>query len=524
MAKDIAKKIYEVTAQLPDSEKYGLQSQMRRAAVSVASNIAEGAARKSYRDQAHFTQLAYSSLMELFNQFLLAKELGFLSNASEVEFRRKVEELANKLNSLRNSQLNRVSEPETPYGNPSNPQILNSSNPQILESSNPQILESSNPQILESSNPQILQMVDLQSQYQRLKPDIDEAIQRVLDSSRYIKGPEVAAFEEELAAWTNAKHVIACANGTDALQIALMALGLKPGDEVIVPSFTYVATAEVIGLLGLTPIMVDVDPGTFNLTEEFIEKAITPKTKAVVPVHLFGQSADMEPILAIAKKHGLFVVEDNAQAIGAEYTFSDGSIKKTGTMGHVGITSFFPSKNLGCYGDGGAIFTNDDELAARLRMIANHGQKKRYYHDAIGVNSRLDTIQAAILLVKLKYLNDYSAARQKAAAYYDTAFKDINWLQIPVRQPNSTHVFHQYTLKVKNGRRDDLTQHLKSEGIPFGVYYPVPLYKQKAFAPFYKGNELTVTEQLCREVISLPIHTEMNEELLQMIATAVSQF
>ncbi|MAT55357.1 MAG: transcriptional regulator [Saprospirales bacterium] len=509
LAKDIAKYVYKLTEALPDSEKYGLQSQMRRAAVSIASNIAEGTSRKSYRDQAHFTQLAYSSLMELFNQFLLAKELGFLSNASEEEFRRKVEELANKLNSLRNSQLNRVSEPETPYGNPSNPLPTDVG------------IESSNPQILDSSS---VQMVDLASQYQRLKPEIDEAIQRVLESSRYIKGPEVEAFEEELANYLGVNHVIGCANGTDALQIALMALGLKPGDEVIVPSFTYVATAEVIGLLGLTPIMVDVDPGTFNLTAEFVEKAITPKTKAVVPVHLFGQSADMEPILAIAKKHGLFVVEDNAQAIGAEYTFSDGSIKKTGTMGHVGTTSFFPSKNLGCYGDGGAIFTNDEELADRLRMIANHGQKKRYYHDTIGVNSRLDTIQAAILLVKLKYLNDYNAARQKAAAYYDTAFKDINWLQIPVRQPNSTHVFHQYTLKVKNGRRDDLAEHLKSEGIPFGVYYPVPLYKQKAFAPYYKGNELTVTEQLCREVISLPIHTEMNEELLQMITAAVSQF
>lgn len=367
-------------------------------------------------------------------------------------------------------------------------------------------------------------MVDLKNQYLRVKDEIDTAVLNCVASTKYINGPQVRDFQVALETYLGVDQVIPCANGTDALQIALMALGLKPGDEVIVPSFTYVATAEVIGLLGLTPIMVDVDPGTFNLTAEFVEKAITPKTKAVVPVHLFGQSADMEPILAVAKKHGLFVVEDNAQAIGAEYTFSDGNIKKTGTMGHVGTSSFFPSKNLGCYGDGGAIFTNDSELAARLRMIANHGQKKRYYHDAIGVNSRLDTIQAAILLVKLKYLNDYSAARQKAAAYYDTAFKDINWLQIPVRQPNSTHVFHQYTLKVKNGRRDDLTEHLKSEGIPFGVYYPVPLYKQKAFAPFYKGNELTVTEQLCREVISLPIHTEMDEELLQMIAAAVSQF
>lgn len=369
-----------------------------------------------------------------------------------------------------------------------------------------------------------IQMVDLKNQYLRVKDEIDTAVLNCVASTKYINGPQVRDFQVALETYLGVDQVIPCANGTDALQIALMALGLKPGDEVIVPSFTYVATAEVIGLLGLTPIMVDVDPGTFNLTAEFVEKAITPKTKAVVPVHLFGQSADMEPILAVAKKHGLFVVEDNAQAIGAEYTFSDGNIKKTGTMGHVGTSSFFPSKNLGCYGDGGAIFTNDSELAARLRMIANHGQKKRYYHDAIGVNSRLDTIQAAILLVKLKYLNDYSAARQKAAAYYDTAFKDINWLQIPVRQPNSTHVFHQYTLKVKNGRRDDLTEHLKSEGIPFGVYYPVPLYKQKAFAPFYKGNELTVTEQLCREVISLPIHTEMDEELLQMIAAAVSQF
>ncbi len=366
-------------------------------------------------------------------------------------------------------------------------------------------------------------MVDLAGQYLRIKEEIDAAVLDCIASTQYIQGPQVKAFQEALETYHDVKHVIPCANGTDALQIALMGLGLKPGDEVIVPTFTYVATAEVIALLGLSPVMVDVDPDTFNITADIIEKAITPKTKAVVPVHLFGQSADMEPILEIAQKHELFVVEDNAQAIGAEYTFRNGSVQKTGTMGHIGTTSFFPSKNLGCFGDGGAMMTNNDDLADKLRMIANHGQKKRYYHDVIGVNSRLDSIQAAILSVKLKYLNEYCAARQKAAGYYDGAFKDIKCLQIPVRQPNSTHVFHQYTLRVKNGSRDELIEHLNSNGIPCGVYYPVPLYKQNAFASFYKGKELPVTEQLCKEVISLPIHTEMDEELLQTIVAQVIQ-
>jgi dTDP-4-amino-4,6-dideoxygalactose transaminase len=270
--------------------------------------------------------------------------------------------------------------------------------------------------------------------------------------------------------------------------------------------------------------MVDVDPDTFNVTADIIEAAISPKTKALVPVHLFGQSADMEPILRIAGKYGLKVVEDNAQAIGANYTFSDGSVKKTGAMGDIGTTSFFPSKNLGCYGDGGALMTNDANLAEKLTMIANHGQKKRYYHDVIGVNSRLDSLQAAILNVKLKYLDDYCLARQKAAAYYDEAFREIDALQIPTRQYNSTHVFHQYTIRVKNGKRDELIEHLNSRGIPSGVYYPVPLYKQKAFAPFYNGSELPVTEQLCREVISLPIHTEMDDALLGYITGNLKDF
>ncbi|RME10375.1 MAG: four helix bundle protein [Bacteroidetes bacterium] len=499
LAKDIAKYVYKLTEAFPDSEKYGLQSQMRRAAVSIASNIAEGTSRKSYRYQAHFTQLAYSSLMEVFNQFLLAKELGFLSNASEEEFRRKVEELANKLNSLRNSQLNRVSEPETPYGILSNPQILN------------------------SSDPQTLQMVDLASQYQRLKPEIDEAIQRVLESSRYIKGPEVEAFEEELAEYTGVNHVIGCANGTDALQIALMALGLKPGDEVIVPAFTYVATAEVIGLLGLVPVMVDVDPHTFNVRAEDIEPYISEKTKAIVPVHLFGQSCDMAPILALAEKHGLYVIEDNAQAIGAKYTFPDGSVEHTGTMGHIGTTSFFPSKNLGCYGDGGAIMCNDDNLAEKIRMIANHGQKKTYYHDLIGVNSRLDALQAAILRVKLRHLDEFNAARQWAAEQYDQYFSKIEGLEIPARLPHSTHVFHQYTLRVKNGQRDALKAHLQESGIPCNIYYPLPLYRQKAFENWWRGKPLPATETLCEEVISLPMHTEMDPTMLENISGFVER-
>ncbi|MEP6923994.1 MAG: DegT/DnrJ/EryC1/StrS family aminotransferase [Pyrinomonadaceae bacterium] len=370
-----------------------------------------------------------------------------------------------------------------------------------------------------------IQMVDLKSQYQKIKPQIDDSVLNCLASSAFINGPPVKEFQAALEKYLGVKHVIPCANGTDALQIPMMALGLKPGDEVIVPSFTYVATAEVIGLLGLTPVMVEVDPDTFNVTAEIIEAAITPRTKAIVPVHLFGQSCDMQPIMQVAERHDLFVIEDNAQAIGADYILSGKARKKTGTIGHVGCTSFFPSKNLGCYGDGGAIFTDDDELAAKLRMVANHGQAKQYYHEVIGVNSRLDSLQAAILNVKLQYLDEYCAARQKAAAFYDAAFAGIDELQTPSREPNSTHVFHQYTLQVKNARRAALQQYLQANGVPSMIYYPVPLYRQKAFEQFVTADfELPVIEKLCDEVLSLPIHTEMNEELLNFIADKVKSF
>ena len=368
-------------------------------------------------------------------------------------------------------------------------------------------------------------MVDLKSQYLRIKDEIDAAVLDCIRSTQYIQGPAVKEFQAALENYLGVRHVIPCANGTDALQIALMALGLEPGDEVIVPAFTYVATAEVIGLLGLKPVMVDVDADTFNVTAELIEPAISSRTRAIVPVHLYGQSADIEPILALAEKHSLYVVEDNAQAIGADYTFRDGTTNKTGTTGHIGCTSFFPSKNLGCYGDGGAMMTNDEALAARLRMIANHGQQKRYYHDVVGVNSRLDSIQAAVLKVKLQYLDDYSTARQRAAAFYGEAFKNIATLQTPVRQFNSTHVFHQYTLRVKNGKRELLQQHLADKGIPSMIYYPVPLYRQQAFAHFVpKDFSLPVTELLCQEVLSLPIHTEMDEALLGHISLVVKSF
>ncbi|MCU0240068.1 MAG: DegT/DnrJ/EryC1/StrS family aminotransferase [Pyrinomonadaceae bacterium] len=320
-------------------------------------------------------------------------------------------------------------------------------------------------------------------------------------------------------------HVIPCANGTDALQIALMACGLEIGDEVIVPTFTYVATAEVIGLLNLKPVMVDVDENTFNVTAEIIEKAITPRTKAIVPVHLYGQTCDMEAIMQVAEKYGLFVIEDNAQAIGSDYTFTDGTQKKSGTIGHIGCTSFYPSKNLGCYGDGGAIFTNDDALAEKIRIIANHGQTKTYYHDFIGVNSRLDSIQAAILNIKLARLDEYCDARRKVADFYDQQFTEIEELQTPFRAKNSTHVFHQYTLQVKNGRRDEFNEHLKSFDIPTMIYYPVSLYNQKAFAKYVEPNfSLPVTEKLCESVISLPMHTEMEAEQLEFIAEKVKMF
>lgn len=369
---------------------------------------------------------------------------------------------------------------------------------------------------------QKIHMVDVGTQYQNIKSEIDQAILEVVGSSQFINGPKVKEFQADLEKFLNVNYVIPCANGTDALQIALMALELQPGDEVIVPAFTYVATAEVIALLQLTPVMVDVDPNTFNVTAEIIEKAITSKTKAVVPVHLFGQSSDMEPIMDLAKKHNIYVIEDNAQAIGADYTFSNETTQKTGTIGHIGTTSFYPSKNLGAYGDGGAIFTNDEDLALKLKMIANHGQNIRYHHKMVGCNSRLDSIQAAILGIKLKHLKDYSTARQKAAAYYDEALKNIDWLQIPTRQHNSTHVFHQYTLKVGEGQREALKTHLQNHGVPFGVFYPLPLYEQEAFKKFVPADlKLPVTEELCQSVISLPIHTEMNEEIQNYITDSV---
>lgn len=378
----------------------------------------------------------------------------------------------------------------------------------------------------------MLQMVDLKSQYARIKSEIDREMQEVFDSCMFIGGPKVNAFRESLEQYLGVKHVIPCANGTDALQIAMMALGLKPGDEVIVPAFTYVATAEVIGLLGLTPVMTDVDPGTMNITAAHIEAAITERTRAIVPVHLFGQSADMAPIMALAKKHNLFVIEDNAQAIGARYfaphTGKENGGQATGTIGHFGCTSFFPSKNLGCYGDGGAIMTNDDALAAKARMIANHGQSRLYYHDLIGVNSRLDAMQAVILNAKLKHLDDYNAARNGAAVYYDQVFGQIGQLRTPAREPNSTHVFHQYTLQIDTPNpvetREALKAYLQEQGIPCMIYYPVPLYKQPAFAPYWQGGELPVTEALCKSVFSLPMHSELTEEILDRITGAVKAF
>ena len=368
-------------------------------------------------------------------------------------------------------------------------------------------------------------MVDLKGQYESIKAEIDQAVLDCIASTSFINGPQVKDFQKSLENYLNIKNVIPCANGTDALQIALMALDLKAGDEIIVPSFTYVATAEVIALLKLQPVMVEVDENTFNLTAEIIEQAITPKTKAIVPVHLFGQSCDMSPIMEIAEKYNLFVIEDNAQAIGADYISADGNRKKTGTIGHIGCTSFFPSKNFGCYGDGGAIFTDDDELANKIRMIANHGQAKKYYHSVIGVNSRLDSIQAAILNVKLKYLDDYCAARLKVAEKYDEAFAAIEELQTPVREENSTHVFHQYTLQVKNGKRGELQNHLQEKDIPSMIYYPVPLYRQDAFKEFVAEDfSLPVTERLCDSVLSLPVHTEMDDETQNYIIKNVKEF
>lgn len=370
-----------------------------------------------------------------------------------------------------------------------------------------------------------IQMVDLKGQYQKIKSEVDKAIQEVIDNTAFINGPAVKEFQSDLEKYLGVKHVIPCANGTDALQIAMMALDLKPGDEVITANFTYVATAEVIGLLGLKPVLVDVYPDTFDINIEAIEKNITPKTKAIVPVHLFGQCADMERIMALAKKYNLFVIEDVAQAIGADYTFSDGKKAKAGTIGTIGCTSFFPSKNLGCYGDGGAIYTNDDTLASKLRMIAHHGQSVQYVHDVLGVNSRLDTIQAAVLKIKLKHLDEYAAARNKVAAYYDKVFSNHPKLKTPKRVKNSTHVFHQYTLQLNGIDRTALREFLSQRGIPAMIYYPIPLHMQKAYKDErYKEGDFPVTEKLCASVLSLPMHTELDEETLKYICDSVLEF
>ena len=370
-----------------------------------------------------------------------------------------------------------------------------------------------------------LQMVDTKTQYHKIKAEVDAAVIAVMESSQFIGGKPVNDFAENLANYHGCKHVIPCANGTDALQIAMMALGLKPGDEVITPSFTYIATVEVAALLHIKPVFVEVDDKTFCIDPEAIEKAITPKTKAIVPVHLYGHAANMEAIMKIANRHNLFVIEDNAQAIGNEYVFSDGTRKKTGTIGHIGCTSFYPSKNLGAFGDGGAIFTNDDNLAGLLKMIASHGQSKRYYHDVVGCNSRLDSIQAAILDIKLKHLDEYIDARRKAADYYDNAFSGNDKIITPYRSKDNNHVFHQYTLILNGVDRDELHEYLAGKGVPSMIYYPVPAHRQKMFDAF-GGSEynLPVTDWLTERVISLPIHTELDEEQQAFIVSQVLEF
>jgi UDP-2-acetamido-2-deoxy-ribo-hexuluronate aminotransferase len=380
-----------------------------------------------------------------------------------------------------------------------------------------------------------IQMVDLKGQYQAIKKEVDQDIMQVIESAAFINGPKVHEFQKNLETYLGVKHVIPCANGTDALQICMMGLGLKPGDEVITADFTFAATVEVIALLGLTPVLVDVDSDTFNIDIKAIEKAITPKTKAIVPVHLFGQCADMEAIMSLANKHNLYVIEDNAQAIGANYTYSNGKKAKSGTLGHVASTSFFPSKNLGCYGDGGAIFTNDDDLAHTLRGIVNHGMYTRYYHDVVGVNSRLDAIQAAVLNQKLKHLDEYNKARQVAARKYNKAFEGIAQISIPKTVANTCdnalcdscdcHVFHQYTLKLEDVDRDALVKHLNDNDIPCGVYYPVPLHLQKAYQDErYNESDFKVTNALVEQVISLPMHTELDDEQIKFITDTVISF
>ncbi len=370
-----------------------------------------------------------------------------------------------------------------------------------------------------------LQMVDTKTQYHKIKAEVDAAVIAVMESSQFIGGGPVNEFAAQLAKYNGSKHVIPCANGTDALQIAMMALGLQPGDEVITPSFTYIATVEVAALLHIKPVFVEVDKRTFCIDPAAIEKAITPKTKAIIPVHLYGHAADMEVIMQIAAKHNLFVIEDNAQAIGNDYTFSNGTSKKTGSIGHIGCTSFYPSKNLGAFGDGGAMFTDDDALATQLKMISSHGQSKKYYHDVVGCNSRLDTMQAAILSIKLGHLDEYIAARRKAADYYDAAFANNKKIEIPFRKENNKHAFHQYTLVLNGVDRDALSQFLADKGVPSMIYYPVPAHRQKMFDAFGGSNyNLPVTDWLTERVISLPIHTELDEEQQAFIVSQVLEF
>jgi len=378
-----------------------------------------------------------------------------------------------------------------------------------------------------------IQMVDLIGQYQGIKEEVDASISQILNTAAFINGPEVHAFQKDFEDYLGIKHVIPCANGTDALQIAMMGLGLQPGDEVITADFTFAATVEVIGLLQLTPVLVDVEPDTFNIDPQAILKAITPRTKAIVPVHLFGQCANMDAIMEIATEHNLFVVEDNAQAIGADFISRDGTTKKAGTIGHIGATSFFPSKNLGCYGDGGAIFTNNDELALFIRGIVNHGMYERYHHDVVGVNSRLDTIQAAVLKAKLPRLDSYCNKRRGAARKYSKAFEGQQYIHVPVTVNScegicdecNCHVFHQYTLRITNGKRDALVAHLASKEIPCGVYYPIPLHKQKAYQDSrYIDEDFPVTNRLVKEVISLPMHTELDDEQINYITENIIEF
>lgn len=372
-----------------------------------------------------------------------------------------------------------------------------------------------------------IQMVDLKGQYERIKDKISTSFDNIMNTTSFINGPAVQQFQKELEEYLDVKHVIPCANGTDALQIAMMGLGLKPGDEVITADFTFAATAEVIALLRLTPVLVDVDPETFNIDTKAIEKAITPNTKAIVPIHLFGQAANMEEIMRIAKAHDLYVIEDNAQATGADYVYKDGTIKKTGTIGNVGATSFFPSKNLGCYGDGGALYTNDDELAHTLRGIVNHGMYTRYYHDVVGVNSRLDSFQAAVLSAKLPHLDAYNKARRDAAKKYTEAFSNNLNISTPkvANSNENTHVFHQYVIEILNGKRDALAEHLKEKGIPFGIYYPVPLHRQKAYLDErYKEEDFKVTNKISEQVLALPMHTELEDDQIEFITETINSF